>query len=381
MIRPVVTGNPILSPVLLIGQAPGVREGPLGKPFAWTAGKTMFGWFSFLGLPEDQFRERIYMSAVCRCFPGKAEGGGDRVPSDEEVARCGKHLAREMQILRPRLVIPVGKLAIEQLVPDMEKLVEIVGVQRRVSLSAFPEHQFDMIALPHPSGASTWHRTEPGKTLLVRALSLIAQHEAFGSLLDHEAKIAAAERPFASLDLPPPSGETKPKPKRTRTTPAKPSRTTTTSPRTNVTKRSSTTLSRRRASPPSRKPADRKATSRRKDVRDAAESLDVQHRRAVVDAPVGGGLRDDAKSLNVQHRRPVVDAAVRGFAAQRARRGFGALLAGDASDVPASLTAVKVQRQRGGVDAADEFLEGDGVGRCEVGTADPPDSKQTSSPA
>jgi uracil-DNA glycosylase len=41
-----------------------------------------------------------------------------------------------------------------------------------------------MIPLPHPSGASTWHRTEPGKTLLVRGLALIAQHAAWRSLLD-----------------------------------------------------------------------------------------------------------------------------------------------------------------------------------------------------
>jgi uracil-DNA glycosylase len=147
MVRPVVTGKPVMSPIMLIGQAPGVREGPAGKPFAWTAGKTMFGWFSFLGLSEDAFRDRIYMSAVCRCFPGKADGGGDRVPSDEEVEPGD------------------------------------VGVQRRASIPG-AKHEFDMIALPHPSGASTWHRTEPGKTLLVRALSLIAQHEAWQSILE-----------------------------------------------------------------------------------------------------------------------------------------------------------------------------------------------------
>jgi uracil-DNA glycosylase len=181
MIRPVVTGNAVMSPVMLIGQAPGVREGPAGKPFAWTAGKTMFGWFEHLGMSEEAIRTRVYMAAVCRCFPGKAEGGGDRVPSDDEVERCSRHLAAEVRILRPRLVIPVGKLAIEQLVPDLEKLTEIVGLQRRAEIRGIP---FDMIALPHPSGASTWHRTEPGKTLLVRALSLIAQHEAWQSLLD-----------------------------------------------------------------------------------------------------------------------------------------------------------------------------------------------------
>ena len=181
MIRPVVTGNAIVSPVMLIGQAPGVREGPAGKPFTWTAGKTMFQWFKQLDLDEDQFRERVYMAAVCRCFPGKGKAGGDRVPSDDEIERCSRHLKAEVRILKPRLVIPVGKLAIEQLYPDLDKLTDIIGTQSTAELSG---HTFDVVALPHPSGASTWHRTEPGKTLLVRALSLIAQHDAWQALVN-----------------------------------------------------------------------------------------------------------------------------------------------------------------------------------------------------
>ena len=180
MIRPVVTGNPVLSPVMLIGQAPGNREGPAGKPFAWTAGKTLFQWFSQLDLSEEKFRNRVYMAAVCRCFPGKAHGGGDRVPSDDEIQRCSRHMKNEVRLLQPRLVIPVGKLAIEQLYPDLGKLTDVIGTQSKAELAG---HTFDVIALPHPSGASTWHRTEPGKTLLVRALALIAQHEAWQSLL------------------------------------------------------------------------------------------------------------------------------------------------------------------------------------------------------
>ena len=196
MIGPVVTGTPVMSPVMLVGQAPGDKEGPAGKPFAWTAGKTMFQWFASLGMSEEQFRARVYMAAVCRCFPGKAEKGGDRVPAPDEIERCSRHMASEIRILRPQLVIPVGKLAIAQLVgPDAAKdlqLKDIVGTIQRVTLAG---HELDMIALPHPSGASTWHRTEPGKTLLVRGLALIAQHGAWQSLLDprlEHAPLAAA---------------------------------------------------------------------------------------------------------------------------------------------------------------------------------------------
>lgn len=164
---------------MLIGQAPGVREGPAGKPFAWTAGKTLFQWFAPLGLNEDQFRQRVYMAAVCRCFPGKAKGGGDRVPGPDDIARCRRHLETEVRLLKPRLVIPVGRLAIEQLCPNSGKLADVIGTPGSATMAG---HMFDVIALPHPSGASTWHRTEPGKALLGRALSLIAHHSAWQAI-------------------------------------------------------------------------------------------------------------------------------------------------------------------------------------------------------
>jgi len=177
---PVVTGRPVLSPVMLIGQAPGTREGPAGKPFAWTAGKTMFGWFGEQGVDEETFRSRVYMAAVCRCFPGKdPKGSGDRVPAPDEVARCGAHLAAEVQLLRPRLVIPVGKLAIAQVLPGAAQLVDVVGGKHRVT---FHGVETDVVPLPHPSGASTWHRVEPGKTLLARALATLGKHEAWRSI-------------------------------------------------------------------------------------------------------------------------------------------------------------------------------------------------------
>ena len=180
MIGPVVSGLPVMSPVMLIGQAPGTREGPAGKPFAWTAGKTMFGWFAEIGLSEEQFRNRVYMAAVCRCFPGKAAGGGDRVPDAGEIERCSKHLHAELALIKPKLVIPVGKLAIAQLYPDVDKLAGVIGERRRGEMAGV---SFDVIALPHPSGASTWHRTEPGKTLLAQALAKIAAHPAWKSLV------------------------------------------------------------------------------------------------------------------------------------------------------------------------------------------------------
>jgi len=181
MIRPVVHGPAVDSRVILIGQAPGPREGSFGRPFAWTAGKTLFRWFEeSLGVDEETFRARVYIAAVARCFPGKAAGGGDRRPDPEEIGRCRTFLEREVGILKPELILPVGTMAIEQVLGHKGPLTEVVGTTRRVT---YHGQEVDVIALPHPSGASTWHRMEPGKTLLAKALGRVAKHPAMRDVL------------------------------------------------------------------------------------------------------------------------------------------------------------------------------------------------------
>jgi uracil-DNA glycosylase len=180
MIGPVVTPRPVLSKVYLVGQAPGPREGELGRPFAWTAGKRMFNWFEKIGLNEEQFRSRTYMSAVCRCFPGKAKGGGDRVPYPDEIEKCSRWMQAEIDMLKPDLIIPVGRLAIEQFIPGKALLADVIGQQFRTT--AFG-HACDLIALPHPSGASTWIHRDPGKMLLTESLELIRVHKAWQAIL------------------------------------------------------------------------------------------------------------------------------------------------------------------------------------------------------
>ena len=175
MTPPVVSCGPVLGDVMLLGQAPGSREGALGRPFGWTAGRTLFGWFESLGIGEQAFRERVYMAAVCRCFPGSLPGGGDRVPNRKEVEACETWMQRDFELLRPGLVIAVGRLAISRFLA-FKRLTEVVGVQHRTERYG---QRFDLLPLPHPSGASTWHRTEPGRRLLGEALEQLGQHAAF----------------------------------------------------------------------------------------------------------------------------------------------------------------------------------------------------------
>lgn len=172
---PPVHGPPVVSRLFLLGQAPGPHEAKFGRPFAWTAGKTLFAWMArSFGATEEQFRERVYMAAVVRAFPGKTSGGGDRVPSPAEIEASRGFLARELDILRPRLVIPVGRLAIEQVLGRGARLDEVVG--GREIHCEYHGVAVDVIPLPHPSGASTWFKVEPGRTLLGRALDRLGAH-------------------------------------------------------------------------------------------------------------------------------------------------------------------------------------------------------------
>ena len=176
-----VSGGAIVSDIMIIGQAPGPREPVLQRPFAHTAGKTLFRWFEeFCAINEATARAKIYFAAVCRCFPGKNSSGTDRVPAPDEIRNCSSWMDNEIQILQPRLIIPVGRLAITQFV-DCEKLEEVIGRKFRVARAG---HRFDVIPLPHPSGASPWHKISPGKELTQCALKLIAHHPAVAALCD-----------------------------------------------------------------------------------------------------------------------------------------------------------------------------------------------------
>lgn len=172
-----VHGQATKTQIMLIGQAPGPHEARLGRPFAYTAGKTLFSWLNRVSnLSEDELRHKIYFAAVARCFPGKnSHGGGDREPSAEEIKNCRVYLEAEVSVIKPKLIIAVGKLAIaEVLGPNIFRknapLTEVIGKKFYVNYFG---HSTYVVPLPHPSGISTWHKKSPGKELLADALALI----------------------------------------------------------------------------------------------------------------------------------------------------------------------------------------------------------------
>ncbi|HEV8234500.1 MAG TPA: uracil-DNA glycosylase family protein [Gemmatimonadaceae bacterium] len=156
---------------MLVGQAPGKVEMGGGRAFAGRAGKTLFRWLERIGLDEATARDRIYIAAVTRCYPGPSSTGrGDRVPSIAERANCSSWLEEELRLIRPRLLIPVGRLAIERFLPRLP-LEELIGREHEIEHSG---GRSIAIPIPHPSGASSWIHQGDHPALLERALELIA---------------------------------------------------------------------------------------------------------------------------------------------------------------------------------------------------------------
>jgi uracil-DNA glycosylase family 4 len=154
--------------VMVIGQAPGHHSVAKRLPFAGPGGKVLQGWFVRAGFRPEDFRERIYLSAITRCDPGRnPRGSGDRKPSPAEQALCRPYLDAELAIVRPRVLALVGGLAI-QVFWGPGRLDEIVGTYREQDGRL-------LLPLPHPSGASRWLNAPEHQALLARALEHLAR--------------------------------------------------------------------------------------------------------------------------------------------------------------------------------------------------------------
>lgn len=167
---PAIAKGVLGAKIVTIGQAPGVTEVTALRPFNASSGTRLFKWLAEAGIDEDWFRRTQYMTAVTKCFPGKNKsGGGDRAPSPKEQALCRRFLDEELDLVRPKLIIPIGRLAIEVFYPRPVKLEDVIGTDK----------QRDgrwIVPLPHPSGASRWHQIAENRPRIDKAIELIGRH-------------------------------------------------------------------------------------------------------------------------------------------------------------------------------------------------------------
>lgn len=156
--------------IMIIGQAPGITEKEAGRPFNAGSGTRLFRWLADAGIDEAWFRNTQYLTSVTKCYPGRSKSGsGDRVPSRAEQTLCRPYLDQEITLINPRLILPVGGLAISLFYPVGQPLAEIIGTQKQVDGRW-------ILPLPHPSGASRWHQKDTNRDLVRQAIALIRDH-------------------------------------------------------------------------------------------------------------------------------------------------------------------------------------------------------------
>lgn len=147
----------------MFGQAPGAVEGAERRPWRGRAGRTLRRW---LELEEDEFYTTFYCATVTRCYPGASPSGrGDRTPTPREQELCSFWRDWELNIIRPKLIVPVGGLAIRRLL-GFTGLAETVGNRYELGDAT-------VVPLPHPSGASGWLNDPANRELTAKAARFV----------------------------------------------------------------------------------------------------------------------------------------------------------------------------------------------------------------
>lgn len=154
------------APFMVIGQAPSIGDLRGNRMYLGPAGRRLIGWLLESGFTEDDIGKTVYMTALTLCFPGRLPGKStDRAPSARERANCRPWLDAVMAVVKPRVVIPFGKMAIDTFLPKMS-LDASIG-------SVFEHNGIVYVPLPHSSGASTWLNHDEHRQLLQRAIEQI----------------------------------------------------------------------------------------------------------------------------------------------------------------------------------------------------------------
>ena len=104
---------------LLVGEAPGENEDRQGEPFVGQAGKLLDNMLGSLGLSR---REQVYIANVLKCRPP-----GNRNPEPDEIAQCEPFLRRQVALLRPKIILAMGRFAVQTLLQTTEPIGRLRG--------------------------------------------------------------------------------------------------------------------------------------------------------------------------------------------------------------------------------------------------------------
>ena len=153
---------------LVVGEAPGAEEDQTGEPFVGQAGKLLDAMLSAIDLRRSV---NVYIANVLKCRPP-----GNRNPEPAEVAQCAPHLRRQIELIRPKLILAMGRFAVQTLLATDASIASLRG-----KVHAY--HGVPLIVTYHPAYLL---RTLPDKAKAWQDLSF-----AFRTMGDLQAKAQA----------------------------------------------------------------------------------------------------------------------------------------------------------------------------------------------
>jgi len=122
---------------LIIGEAPGAEEDRRGEPFVGRAGQLLNSMLQAIGL----LREQVYIANILKCRPP-----GNRDPKPQEVALCGSYLARQVDLINPKVILAVGRVAAQNLLQQSVPIGKMRG--RRYT---YGDKEIPVIVTYHPA--------------------------------------------------------------------------------------------------------------------------------------------------------------------------------------------------------------------------------------
>ena len=137
--NPVIGEGALNTSIMFIGEAPGKNEDDSGKPFIGRAGKILQKMLLSINLN----REDIYITNIIKCRPPK-----NRDPSKSEISLCSSYIEKQIKLINPKLIVPLGRIAIsyifEKFDIPFEKINSIHG-------KVFAKEDYKIIPIYHPA--------------------------------------------------------------------------------------------------------------------------------------------------------------------------------------------------------------------------------------
>lgn len=161
------------SDIFIVGQAPGNTEQTSGRAFSGNSGARLDRWLVAIGRPEQNPREGVYLTSILKCSPPPNSSRIFRLMS----RRCVHFLGEQLELIRPRLVVTLGRESFEYLrlvEGDYDSLIGRLFLVEGATLLP-PQPFCAVVHWPHPSGLNRWNNAPGNAERMTRSIAEVRE--------------------------------------------------------------------------------------------------------------------------------------------------------------------------------------------------------------